>query len=508
MHRPMADCYQKSKRGVFMKYSWMVTLVLTVCLAGCGSSGQETIAGTPTVSAAELTVSALDDSFFTLADTRLTVDAEDGLLENDQTNGAQVSSGIVATDQGGTAELAPDGGMIYSPPNGFIGQDSFVYSLDGGTSDTQAEVVITVRGVDFYVDNQAEAGGDGSIENPFNTLSGAVDAAQADQTIFIYKGDGTDSGLGPVQLKPGLILVGETNSLSFQTSDPQVGPVLAVPIGLADGVELRGIQVGGDPNAEVPAVTGSQLSDVVFSNTIIKGSFLGFTEISLDGTLTIKDSALELTNLIADNTSVVQLNSRETRYSGCRLVARDKSDLTFISNDDRSGLSTGSADEATMDLKFFGFVGRMVFELNGTGFKRINFLNSQLELLNIDLRGPAIYQLDVTGGEVQSLSCKNSSAGAQTFFRIQQVSQTAGGVIWILTGFPNSTSKWVLDRCVSRHIRVKGDGGKACFSSRGGEFSLATFMDVTVERLNEFRTDNSFESLPVLENVRGGPCDI
>lgn len=54
-----------------------------------------------------------------------------------------------------------------------------------------------VAGIEMiYVDNSKPAGGDGSLEHPYNTLQGAFDSSRygAGKYIYVFKGDGTNTG--------------------------------------------------------------------------------------------------------------------------------------------------------------------------------------------------------------------------------------------------------------------------------------------------------------------------
>ena len=70
-----------------------------------------------------------------------------------------------------------------------------------------------------HVDNTAAAGGDGSIETPFNTLAAAEAVAIANDLIYVHRGDGTTTGqdTGITIDDEGQILAGSGADLLFSS---------------------------------------------------------------------------------------------------------------------------------------------------------------------------------------------------------------------------------------------------------------------------------------------------
>src|ERR1044072_9692668 len=67
----------------------------------------------------------------------------------------------------------------------------------------------TLPGRVWYVDNTAATDGDGSMVAPFDRLARAERAADAGDTIYVFRGDRTSRGLnGGVRLRPRQRLVG------------------------------------------------------------------------------------------------------------------------------------------------------------------------------------------------------------------------------------------------------------------------------------------------------------
>lgn len=81
------------------------------------------------------------DSYDTFADSILFVDDFDGVLANDiYLTGEAYADFPLSSVQGGDIEGYSDGSFEYEPPVGFVGDDSFTYTLvglDGRTSSAQ-----------------------------------------------------------------------------------------------------------------------------------------------------------------------------------------------------------------------------------------------------------------------------------------------------------------------------------------------------------------------------------
>jgi len=106
-----------------------------------------------------------------------------------------VVAGTIATAHGGSVTMQSDGDFIYKPPVGYTGSDSFTYQVSDqnagasgvGIGTGTITINVTTPKV-WYVNADAATDGDGSSENPFNTLShftGAGGVDGAGDTIFL-----------------------------------------------------------------------------------------------------------------------------------------------------------------------------------------------------------------------------------------------------------------------------------------------------------------------------------
>jgi uncharacterized delta-60 repeat protein len=89
---------------------------------------------------------AVGDLFIVQRDSELTVEAP-GVIANDQDHNGDAVTVTLVEEKGpahGTLELWPDGSFVYTPADGFVGEDSFTYALSDGVSAKQTTVRIFV----------------------------------------------------------------------------------------------------------------------------------------------------------------------------------------------------------------------------------------------------------------------------------------------------------------------------------------------------------------------------
>ena len=184
-----------------------------------------------------------------------------------------------------------DGSFMYTPPAGFTGSDTYVYTLNdgngvgGGVPATDpGTVTFTVANLIWFVNNSAGAG-DGRLSTPFNSLT-AFNAGSATAGDVIYiEHTGTDY-TGGIVLQNNERLFGEghtgganlANVLpfalpSFSKTLPAINgtrPVITNGAGdgilLASGNTIRGVNVGNssdfaiDDNGAAGTLTISELN--------------------------------------------------------------------------------------------------------------------------------------------------------------------------------------------------------------------------------------------------------
>lgn len=235
-----------------MKKLIPILLLAGSLLAGCGDS-QEDFVFTNTGNVAVAPI-ARNDAYTTVEDTAVAVPAGTGVLANDTLNALNNANVTVTfpntTTQGGTVTLAANtGAFTYTPAAGFVGNDTFVYTLSNGFATATATVTITVTAVvpqsGFFVDsvNGNDATGDFATGAPFQTIQAAVTAAGAGEDIVVRPGNYT----GTINLLGGQRLLGSGSVLA----QGELRPELTGPIVLADGNTLDFLRIEGSPDTAV-----------------------------------------------------------------------------------------------------------------------------------------------------------------------------------------------------------------------------------------------------------------
>jgi hypothetical protein len=213
----------------------------------------------------------------------------------------------------GRVDMNADGSFSFVPAaGGSDASETFTYSIvDNGTpaaaSSAPATVTLTRFNRVWYVRNNAAAGGDGSSAAPFDTLTEAQSASSANDTIFVYFGNGTSSGMAAgIALKNGQRLLGEHLGLSMPLAvngGPNPTPLVAAVPGnrpLIDGTNavsaadalpalVGGLSLSGSTDAldlTTAAAFAGGGSVAIRDNVVRGGGTTGF-DINLAGTAAV-----------------------------------------------------------------------------------------------------------------------------------------------------------------------------------------------------------------------------
>ncbi|HMQ06174.1 MAG TPA: Ig-like domain-containing protein [Saprospiraceae bacterium] len=245
---------------------------------------------------------ALDDAYDVTGNVGIDVAVANGLITNDFDDNPgmlTVTAGTFATTQGGSITTAADGGFTYTPPAGFTGMDTYVYTLNdgtpvsGGPTIDMATVTFTVSNVLWFIDNSSLAANSvGTLDAPFKTLSDFNASADPQDGHLIYIQNTGTNYPGGIVLKDNQILFGTghtgganlANVLPFTLAThsktlPAINgtrPVIENSSGdgvaMALGNTLRGFNVGacsdfGMENTGTGSVGNLLISEVSIINT-------------------------------------------------------------------------------------------------------------------------------------------------------------------------------------------------------------------------------------------------
>lgn len=343
------------------------TLSITLCgaalagllSAGCGNSDAFVFTNPPNpIQPQPALPVAVDDAFAALGNATVNYAAAQGVLVNDTLNGAVISAFEAVGSEGGTLTLNADGSLTYNPVFGFVGTETFDYTLSNPDGDSTATITFTSTAKAFFVNNQAAAGGDGSQSAPFQDLASGLMAAGAGDTVFVYGGDGTPIA-GPINLPIGVNLIGQGNGL---VAAQQIEPAGQAPR-IDDGLNLLG------------------------NNTVSGFVFGGTDGINADtvSNVTITNNSFEVSSKRVHN---VELHD----VSGSVVCSAN----TFFCQNDNRGINANLAD-VTTNVTF-----------NDNQFSLTGDMDTD-EALGLQVTGTSNCQADISGNTVTGSGISNSS---------------------------------------------------------------------------------------------------
>ncbi|HVU86682.1 MAG TPA: right-handed parallel beta-helix repeat-containing protein [Pirellulales bacterium] len=156
----------------------------------------------------------------------------------------------------------------------------------------------------IHVDNAAAAGGNGTAEHPFNTLSAAQAASAVNDIIYVHRGNGTTAGYDTgIVLKNNQMLLGSGNSYVIQTTEvgpfllkaiSQSGPDISNPNGagitLANNDRVGGITIS---TADVGILGNNFTNTILEQNTVFGGLIDGIQLNNAAGTIDIFNNSIQ-----------------------------------------------------------------------------------------------------------------------------------------------------------------------------------------------------------------------
>jgi VCBS repeat-containing protein len=177
----------------------------------------------------------------------------------------------------GHVTISTSGEFSYTPTAGYIGSDSFNYTITDGNTPTagtvSGSVTINIATPRVWYVNADGADGDGTSANPFNNLShfsgaGGVDAAG--DTIFLYNASAHYTGGLTLENNEkligqdvGLIVTGTT----LETATGINGAIIDGGVVLGSGDTLRGVTLGN--TSAGTALSGTNFGTLNVDNTVV-----------------------------------------------------------------------------------------------------------------------------------------------------------------------------------------------------------------------------------------------
>jgi hypothetical protein len=289
--------------------------------------------------------------------------AAPGVLGNDPVGATVADPGERATTAGGTATVNADGSFTYRPAVGAQGvTDTFTYRISADGS--PATVSVTLRERVWYVDNSLAAAGNGTKEAPFTTLAAAVGESDTGDTIYVFRGTGTDQGQdagvslgsGRRLLGQGVPLVVEGVTVVLAAAEPPVLSNRTVAVGnvpvvtLTQGsTEVAGFRLEGVAGQTNQGILGSGAFILGFN--IHDNTFAGFNRepIMLEqvgGVGTVANNRVTATGAAANGANAIDIRTstsgvnftitgntvEEAAGTGIRVILRGTGNLQITSN--------------------------------------------------------------------------------------------------------------------------------------------------------------------------------
>ena len=334
------------------------------------------------------------------------------VLDNDIGNGALAVTASDATSaNGGTVTMGVNGTFTYSPPPGYTGTDTFQYTLtDGiGTSDS-GKVEINLTDMVWFVDNTSA----GPVKNgtsgaPFDRLADAGPPSGPGEPIFVYRGDGTDTGYdGGIVLDADQDLLGEKVGLT-------VGGTVLVPPG--GGTPKLSASGGGD------AVTMGAGSEVKSFALDISGAGAAISSAGAGGAVNDVDISANSEGIALDGATGTFTfdNVNVTSNGGASLRVTGGDATVDFTNSTITQTGAGPAIDISNHTGSLPFdVSNTLDATNGTG----------LQFSNAD----GTYTFDGTttlnGGDA-GIDIVNGSAGTFTFPETTTITNPTGPAVKI-----------------------------------------------------------------------------
>jgi VCBS repeat-containing protein len=316
----------------------------------------------------------------------------------------------------GHVTINTDGDFTYLPNAGYIGDDTFTYQVsdqNGGITgpgiDTGNVTITIAAPTVWYVNAGAGTDGDGTSDNPFNTLShfssGGGNVDHAGDTIFLY--NTATHYTGGLTLENNEKLIGQTqgltvNGTTLEAATGSTNPIIDGGVVLGTGDTIDGVDLGTNSGF---ALSGNSVTTATFAHGAVNNTTGGGVGITGTGNA-----------LTMDFTSF-------TSSGGTNGVALSNATGTFHAH---SGGTIGGASGADVSLSG----GTVNFTLDGaindaTGTTvSVSGMTGGTQDFNGAITGGAISLATNTGATMSFDGGLNLSTGAANAF-----SATGGGTV-------------------------------------------------------------------------------
>lgn len=293
------------------------------------------------------------------ADSPATIEATGNLVANfTDIDGPGPLTAALVNANGHTVTVNPDGSFSFTPSPGAASPATFTYAVSDGVDPSATRTVtVDLAGRVWYVNNAAAAGGNGTSTAPFDTLAEAETASVANDTIFVYQGDGTTTGQNAgIALKNGQRLIGQAVNLDMPTpanfncvcaagsvtlvtgalaNRPLIGNAAGNGVSASNVIpaEVAGLNLGGSADGLDLNNTAAVSGTLILRQLIVRNAGTHGIDIDAANTSAATNLTLALANLDIRNTGGDGLRVRKTQANALIVSQFTGIDVTGASGD-------------------------------------------------------------------------------------------------------------------------------------------------------------------------------
>lgn len=319
----------------------------------------------------------------------------------------------------------------------------------------------------IHVDNTAGGGGDGSIENPFNTLAGAEAVATTNDLIYVHRGDGTTTGqdAGITIDDEGQMLAGSGTDLLFSSGRFKTGNNQDV---------TGGIVVATQTTAPVITNGAGDGVNVAADNVLVTGITVdGATGSGID--IADQDN-ITIDGVVSDNNGVQGINAfidPTESATGWNILNNS------VSNNASIGITVGSNGAFVNEVKILnniadnnGSIGIVVAQGGSNAAYQNILIDSNTVTNNNTTAGILVSTVGITSNPVDNVTISNNIVSNNTGVGIYTRANSAGTLNNIniknnVSNLNTTDGYFVESTPTGGNVDVRFSGNEATGNNRG-----------------------------------------